>query len=167
MAYAATSAPASVAVNTPKKNPSTMTMGTTSGTSEAFPASTNRGQVGRTSLGQPSQCAWTKITAIRQAAVTAAGMKPPRKIPTTEVSVIWASTIMKMAGGTRMPIAVADATRDTACSGLYPARSIGGVIMEPMAETAAMVEPEMPEKKYSASTTAMPSPPRTQPTSTR
>ncbi len=59
-----------------------------------------------------------KITVIRQAAVTAAGMKPPRKIPTTEVSVICASTIMKMAGGTRMPIAVAEATSDTACSGL-------------------------------------------------
>src|SRR5216110_90627 len=30
-----------------------------------------------------------------------------------------------------------------------------------------MVEPEMPEKKYSASTTEMPSPPRTGPTSAR
>src|ERR1700675_4899136 len=39
--------------------------------------------------------------------------------------------------------------------------------MEPMADTSAMVEPEIPEKKYSASTTDMPSPPRTQPTSTR
>ena len=44
---------------------------------------------------------------------------------------------------------------------------MGGVSMEPMADTSAMVEPEMPEKKYSASTTDMPSPPRTQPTSTR
>src|ERR671924_665447 len=35
--------------------------------------------------------------------------------------------------------------------------------MAPMAETSAIVEPEMPEKKYSASTTDMPSPPRTQP----
>ena len=39
--------------------------------------------------------------------------------------------------------------------------------MEPMAETSAIVEPEMPEKKYSARTTDMPSPPRTQPTSPR
>ena len=39
--------------------------------------------------------------------------------------------------------------------------------MAPIADTSAMVEPEMPEKKYSASTTDMPSPPRTQPTSTR
>ena len=45
-------------------------------------------------------------------------MKPPRKMPTTEVSMIWPSTIMKMAGGTRMPIAVAEATSETACSGL-------------------------------------------------
>src|ERR1051325_122682 len=44
---------------------------------------------------------------------------------------------------------------------------MGGVSMAPMAETSAIVEPEIPEKKYSASTTDMPSPPRTQPTSTR
>ena len=50
--------------------------------------------------------------------LTAAGMKPPRKIPTTDVSVIWPSTIMKMAGGTRMPMAEAEATSETACSGL-------------------------------------------------
>jgi hypothetical protein len=39
--------------------------------------------------------------------------------------------------------------------------------MEPMAETSAMVEPEIPEKKYSASTTESPRPPRTQPTIAR
>src|SRR5581483_1716515 len=42
-----------------------------------------------------------------------------------------------------------------------------GVSMDPMAETSAIVEPEMPEKKYSASTTDMPRPPRTQPMSAR
>jgi hypothetical protein len=35
-----------------------------------------------------------------------------------------------------------------------------------MAETSATVEPEMPEKMYSATTTAMLRPPRIQPTST-
>jgi hypothetical protein len=55
---------------------------------------------------------------MRQSAVTAAGRKPPRKMPTTEVSVTWPSTIMKIAGGTRMPIAVAEATSEAACSGL-------------------------------------------------
>src|SRR5439155_12447523 len=40
---------------------------------------------------------------------------------------------------------------------------MGGVSMAPMAETSAIVEPEIPEKKYSASTTDMPRPPRTQP----
>src|SRR2546425_12924724 len=44
---------------------------------------------------------------------------------------------------------------------------MGGVNIEPMAETSAIVEPEMPEKKYSARTTDMPSPPRTQPTRLR
>src|SRR6266478_2950493 len=40
---------------------------------------------------------------------------------------------------------------------------MGGVSMAPMAETSAIVLPEIPEKKYSASTTDMPRPPRTQP----
>ena len=53
---------------------------------------------------------------MRHAAVTAAGMNPPRKIPTTDVSVIWPSTIMKIAGGTRMPMAADAATSDAACS---------------------------------------------------
>jgi hypothetical protein len=44
---------------------------------------------------------------------------------------------------------------------------MGGVSMAPMAETSAIVEPEMPEKKYSARTTDMPSPPRIRPTSAR
>ena len=144
-----------------------MTTGTTSGTSDARPAALRLTQVGRSSLGQPRRCAWTKMTLIRHSAVTAAGMKPPRKMATTDVSMIWPRTIMKMAGGTRMPMAVAEATSEAACSGRYPARSIGGVSIDPMAETSAMVEPEMPEKKYSASTTDMPSPPRTQPTRPR
>ena len=40
-----------------------------------------------------------------------------------------------------------------------------GMVVAATAETSATVEPEMPEKMYSAATTAMPSPPRTQPTS--
>ena len=40
-----------------------------------------------------------------------------------------------------------------------------GMVVDATAETSATVEPEMPEKMYSAATTAMPSPPRTQPTS--
>ena len=37
-------------------------------------------------------------------------------------------------------------------------------MVAPMAETSAMVEPEMPEKMYSAITTAIARPPRIQPT---
>jgi len=44
---------------------------------------------------------------------------------------------------------------------------MGGVSIAPIADTSAIVEPEMPEKKYSATTTDTPSPPRSQPTSTR
>ena len=38
-------------------------------------------------------------------------------------------------------------------------------MVAPMAETSATVEPEMPEKMYSATTTAIARPPRIQPTS--
>ena len=38
-------------------------------------------------------------------------------------------------------------------------------MVAPIADTSAMVEPEMPEKMYSAMTTAMARPPRIQPTS--
>lgn len=93
-------------------------MGTTSGTSEARPAARNWAAVGRASFGHCSRCACQKTTTMRQRAVTAAGRKPPRKMPTTEVSVTCPSTIMKMAGGTRMPMALAEATRETACSRL-------------------------------------------------
>src|SRR5919202_1763293 len=39
--------------------------------------------------------------------------------------------------------------------------------MAPIADTSAIVDPEIPEKKYSASTTDIPRPPRTDPTSAR
>ena len=39
-------------------------------------------------------------------------------------------------------------------------------MVEPMAETSATVEPEIPEKMYSATTTAIERPPRIHPTST-
>ena len=39
------------------------------------------------------------------------------------------------------------------------------MVVEATADTSATVEPEIPEKMYSAATTAMPRPPRTQPTS--
>jgi hypothetical protein len=38
------------------------------------------------------------------------------------------------------------------------------MVVAATADTSATVEPEMPEKMYSAATTAMPRPPRTQPT---
>src|SRR4029453_4346003 len=44
---------------------------------------------------------------------------------------------------------------------------MGGVSIAPIAETSAPVEPEMAEKKYSASTTDTPRPPRTRPTRAR
>ena len=56
-------------------------------------------------------------------------------------------------------------TTATASSLLYPARTIPGIVVAATAETSATVEPEIPEKMYSAVMTAMPSPPRIHPTS--
>ena len=79
----------------------------------------------------------------------------------TEMPVIPPRTTMGMHGGTRIPIAVAEETMQTVSSELYPAFFMAGVSREAIAETSAIVEPEMPEKKYSATTTTMPRPPRT------
>ncbi len=98
-------------------------------------------------------------------ASTTAGRKPAANSAATETFATEPMTIMRMHGGTRMPMAEAADTTATACSGRYPARSMGGIMVEPMAETSATVEPEIPEKMYSATTTAMESPPRIQPTS--
>src|SRR5512137_3009973 len=95
---------------------------------------------------------------------TNAGMNPPANNAATDTLAMAPMMIIKMHGGTRMPIADADATTLTASSGLYPAFVKGGIIVAPMAETSAMVEPEMPEKMYSAITTAIASPPLIQPT---
>src|SRR4030042_2080829 len=95
---------------------------------------------------------------------TRGGMNPPAKSAATDTSAMAPMMIIKMHGGTRIPMAEADATTLTASSGLYPARVKGGIIVAPMAETAAMVDPEIPEKIYSAITTAMARPPWIQPT---
>ena len=51
------------------------------------------------------------------AASTTAGMKPAMKSAATETLAIEPSTIIRMHGGTRMPIADAAATMLTACPG--------------------------------------------------
>ena len=50
-------------------------------------------------------------------ASTIAGTKPPTKSAATETFAIDPRTIMRMHGGTRMPIAEAAATMLTACPG--------------------------------------------------
>ena len=52
----------------------------------------------------------------------------------------------------------------TASAPEYPAFFIEGTSRELMADTSAAVEPEMPEKRTSATTTTMARPPRTWPT---
>ena len=79
-------------------------------------------------------------------------------MPTTEVAVWVPTTIMKMAGGIRTPKQVAAAMMETVCSGLYPAFSMGGAIIAPMAETSATVEPETPENMISPTTVVIPKP---------
>ncbi len=67
-------------------------------------------------------------------------------------------------GGTRMPIADAAATTLTDSGPEYPARLIDGTRSELIADTSAAVDPEIPEKRISATTTTIASPPRTLPT---
>ena len=69
-------------------------------------------------------------------------------------------------GGTRMPMADAAATILTDSVPEYPARRIEGTSSELIAETSAVVDPEIPEKRISATTATMASPPRTRPTRT-
>jgi hypothetical protein len=98
---------------------------------------------------------------------TAAGMKPARKSAPTERPAICAITTMMRQGGMRIPIADAAETIATARSGRNPARMSEGTMSDPIADTSATVDPEIPEKNASATTTAMPRPPRRWPISTR
>src|ERR1700722_2805699 len=99
--------------------------------------------------------------------MTMAGTKPATNSVTAEVLVTCASTIMKIAGGTSMPIAVPAAISEAESRGSYPARVKGGISAEPSAGTSAILEPQISEKKYATTITDMPSPPLTQPISAR
>ncbi len=79
--------------------------------------------------------------------IVAAGTKPARNSATAEVLVTCAITIMKIVGGTSMPIAVPAAIRDAESSRLETALVSGGIRVEPSAETSAIFEPQMSEKK--------------------
>ena len=79
----------------------------------------------------------------------AAGRNPAMNKAATERLVRFPSTTMGMHGGTSIPMADAEATIDTACSGRYPPVFMAGMRIEPMAETSATDAPEIPEKTYS------------------
>src|SRR3954451_1046733 len=104
---------------------------------------------------------------IRHSMMTTAGTKPATNSATAEVLVTCAITIMKIAGGTSMPIAVPAAIREAESRLSYPALVSGGISAEPSAETSAIFDPQMSEKKYATTITDMPSPPLTQPISAR
>ena len=89
----------------------------TSGTAASRSERSRKRQLGRVSLGQPRRCAWISTSAHRQAPITAAGMNPARNSATTEVLVTSPITIMKIAGGTSMPIAVPEAISEAPSSG--------------------------------------------------
>src|SRR4030043_1773540 len=94
-------------------------------------------------------------------AMQAAGKNPAMNKAATDRLVRFANTTMGMHGGTSIPIADAEATIDTACSGRYPPRFIAGMRIEPIAETSATDAPETPEKMYSPRTVEIPRLPRT------
>src|SRR3954469_23888813 len=95
--------------------------------------------------------------------ITMAGTKPATNSATAEVLVTCAITIMKIAGGTSMPIAVPAALSDAESRRSQPALVSGGISAEPSAETSAIFDPQISEKKYATTITDMPSPPLTQP----
>ncbi len=88
----------------------------TSGTAAARNERSRKRQLGRVSLGQPSRWAWIKTSTHRQAPITAAGRKPARNSATTEVLVTSPITIIKIAGGTSIPIAVPEAIKEALSS---------------------------------------------------
>src|SRR3954470_22992364 len=96
----------------PRKKPPRMTMGMTRGTAALRPVVTIRATLGLLSTGQSYLRALRYTRIIRQTMMVAAGTKPARNSATAEVLVTWAITIMKMAGGTSMPIAVPAAISD-------------------------------------------------------
>src|SRR3954468_20922405 len=99
--------------------------------------------------------------------MTMAGTNPATNNATADVLVTCAITIMKIAGGTSMPMAVPAAISEALSRRSYPALVSGGISEEPSAETSAIFDPQISEKKYATTITDMPSPPLTQPTSAR
>jgi hypothetical protein len=95
-----------------------MTMGMTSGTAAFRPVATMREMLGFESTGQSYLRARNHTSTIRQTMMVAAGMNPPRNSATAEVLVTWAITIMKMAGGTSIPMAVPAAISEAESSRL-------------------------------------------------
>src|SRR3954469_23712927 len=100
---------------------------------------------------------------MRHSMITTAGTKPATNSATADVLVTCAITIMKIAGGTSMPIAVPAAISDAESRRSYPALVSGGINAEPSAETSAIFDPQISEKKYATTITDIPSPPLTQP----
>ena len=99
--------------------------------------------------------------------MTAEGKNPAINKRPIEMLTRLPSTTIMMHGGISTPIDEAAATIAAARSDEYPARRIAGIIVEPIAEISAVVEPEIPEKNISASMTTIAKPPRTCPISTR
>ena len=91
--------------------------GTTMGTAASRAAFIRNRQLGRVSFGHPRRWAWISTSKQRHIPITAAGMNPARNNATTEVFVTSPITIMKIAGGTSMPIAVPEAISEALSSG--------------------------------------------------
>ena len=72
-----------------------------------------RATLGAWSTGQSYLRARKYTSTIRQTMMVAAGTKPAMNKATGEGLVTWAITIMKIAGGTSMPMAVPAAISDT------------------------------------------------------
>jgi hypothetical protein len=101
---------------------------------------------------------------IRVSPIKNPGKKPAIKRAATDKFAIEASTIIAMHGGISIPMPEAAVTILTLCSEEYPARLIAGIIVELTADASATEDPDIPEKRISETTTAIPKPPRICPT---
>src|SRR5438477_7325291 len=96
---------------------------------------------------------------------TTAGISEARNRSRMERFATVPRMIIVIDGGIRIPVPEAAATIAADHGRRYPARVIGGIIVDPIAAASALTEPDRPENSMVDTTTLMPSPPGSQPTS--
>ena len=94
-------------------------------------------------------------------------MAPPRNNAPTETCMTPPQTIIRIDGGMMTPITEEQAVIATANRVSYPSFCIAGIRILPMPAASAVDDPEIPAKSIDTATFTWPSPPGSQPVSTR